>query len=42
MWLSNEVGCGDLLEVVALSTVGNPAGGLLLVTSTHTAQARAR
>lgn len=41
IWLSNEVGYGDFLEIVALSTVGNLAGGLLLVTLTHTAQVKA-
>jgi formate/nitrite transporter FocA (FNT family) len=40
VWLSNEVGYGDL-EIVTLSTVGL-AGGLLLVTLTHTAQVKAR
>jgi formate/nitrite transporter FocA (FNT family) len=42
IWLSNEVGYGDLLEIVTLSTVENLAGGLLLVTLTHTAQVKAR
>lgn len=42
IWLSNEVGYGHLLEIVALATVGNLAGGLLLVTLTHTAQVKAR
>ena len=39
VWLSDAVGYGDLLRNIALSTAGNVAGGLLLVTLTHAAQA---
>jgi formate/nitrite transporter FocA (FNT family) len=41
VWLSDAVGYGDLLEITTLSTVGNLAGGLLLITLTHSAQVKA-
>ena len=40
VWLSEAVGYGDLAANIALSTVGNLVGGLLLITLTHTAQAK--
>ena len=38
IWLSDAVSYGDLLRNIGLSTVGNLAGGLFLITLTHTAQ----
>ncbi len=40
VWLSDVVGYGELAANIALSTAGNLVGGLLLVTLTHTAQAK--
>lgn len=40
VWLSDAVGYGDLLVNLAVSAVGNLAGGLLLITLTHTAQVK--
>jgi formate/nitrite transporter FocA (FNT family) len=40
VWLSEAVGYGDLLANLALATVGNLIGGLLLITLTHTAQVK--
>lgn len=40
MWLSGSVGLSDLLANMGLSTLGNLAGGLLLMTLTHTAQVK--
>ena len=40
VWLSGTVGYADLAANIALSTVGNLVGGLLLITLTHTAQAK--
>ncbi len=40
IWLGGAVTYVDLMENVGLSTVGNVAGGLLLITLTHTAQVR--
>lgn len=40
MWLGDRVGFGDLARNVTLSTAGNVAGGLLLMTLTHTAQVK--
>lgn len=40
VWLSDAVGYGDLVANLLLSTVGNLAGGLLLITLTHTAQVK--
>lgn len=41
VWLSDAVGYGDLAANIGLATLGNLAGGLLLVTFTHSAQVRA-
>jgi formate/nitrite transporter FocA (FNT family) len=40
VWLSGTVGYVELLANVGLSAVGNVAGGLLLITLTHTAQVK--
>jgi formate/nitrite transporter FocA (FNT family) len=40
VWLSDTVGYVDLVANIGLSAVGNLAGGLLLITLTHTAQVR--
>lgn len=40
VWLSDTVSYGDLWRNIGLSTVGNLAGGLLLITFTHTAQVK--
>ncbi|MDP9376875.1 MAG: formate/nitrite transporter family protein [Actinomycetota bacterium] len=40
IWLSDAVGYGELAANIGLSAVGNLVGGLLLVTLTHTAQAK--
>lgn len=40
IWLTGAVTYGDLAENVALSVTGNLAGGLLLITLTHTAQVK--
>lgn len=40
IWSSGDVGYADLLGNLALSTLGNLAGGLLLITLTHTAQVK--
>jgi formate/nitrite transporter FocA (FNT family) len=42
IWLSDAVGYGDLAANVGLATVGNIAGGLLLITLTHTVQVLGR
>jgi formate-nitrite transporter family protein len=41
VWTGSTVTYGDLVGNVALSTVGNIAGGVLLITLTHTAQVKA-
>ena len=41
VWLSDAVGYGELLANIALATVGNLVGGLLLITLTHSAQVKA-
>lgn len=38
MWLDGEVALGDLAANIAVSTLGNIIGGLLLITLTHAAQ----
>lgn len=38
MWLGGGINYGDIAANVGISTVGNLAGGLLLITLTHTAQ----
>lgn len=38
IWLADAAGYGELLTVIGLATVGNVAGGVLLMTLTHTAQ----
>jgi formate/nitrite transporter FocA (FNT family) len=40
VWLSDGVTHSDIARNIALSTVGNLAGGLVLVTLTHTAQVK--
>ena len=40
VWLSDTVGYLDLFRNMGLATVGNLAGGLLLITLTHTAQVK--
>jgi formate/nitrite transporter FocA (FNT family) len=40
VWLSDVVSYSDIARNIALSTVGNLAGGLVLVTLTHTAQVK--
>jgi formate-nitrite transporter family protein len=40
VWLGGPLGYGDVGQNIALSTVGNLVGGLLLITLTHTAQVR--
>lgn len=40
VWQSDAVGYGDVLLNIALATVGNLLGGLVLITLTHAAQAR--
>ena len=40
VWLSETVGYAALAKNIGLSTIGNMAGGLLLITLTHTAQVR--
>jgi formate-nitrite transporter family protein len=40
VWLGGSVTYADVLENLGLATVGNLAGGLLLVTLTHTAQVK--
>jgi formate/nitrite transporter FocA (FNT family) len=40
IWEADAVQYGDLGRNVAVSTVGNAAGGLLLITLTHTAQVK--
>jgi formate/nitrite transporter FocA (FNT family) len=42
IWDSGAVGYDDLWRNLALSTVGNLAGGLLLITLTHTAQVKGK
>ncbi len=42
VWLGGPVGYGDVLQNIGLSTAGNLAGGLLLITLTHTAQVKGR
>lgn len=42
VWLSDGVTYGELLANIGLATLGNLAGGLLLITLTHTAQVKAR
>ncbi|MEX1004363.1 MAG: formate/nitrite transporter family protein [Acidimicrobiia bacterium] len=42
LWLGGPIGYGDLLQNLGLSTAGNLAGGLLLITLTHTAQVKGR
>ena len=42
VWLGGPVDYGDVAANIGLSTVGNLAGGLLLITLTHTAQAKAQ
>jgi formate/nitrite transporter FocA (FNT family) len=41
VWLSDAVNYGDLVANIGLATLGNIAGGLLLITLTHTAQVKA-
>ena len=40
IWHSGAVGYADLWQNMGLSTLGNVAGGLLLITLTHTAQVK--
>ncbi len=40
VWMSNAVDYADLAANIAVSTLGNLLGGLLLVTLTHTAQVK--
>ncbi len=40
LWLGASVTYGDIAANIALSSIGNLAGGLLLITLTHTAQVR--
>jgi formate/nitrite transporter FocA (FNT family) len=40
IWLTGVVGYGDLAVNIGLATAGNLAGGLLLITLTHTAQVK--
>jgi formate/nitrite transporter FocA (FNT family) len=42
LWLGGPVDYGDVAANIGLATIGNLAGGLLLITLTHTAQAKAR
>ncbi len=42
VWDGGTVGYSDVGTNLALSTIGNVAGGLLLITLTHTAQVRSR
>lgn len=42
VWHSDAMGYADVWRNVGLSTVGNLAGGLLLITLTHTAQVKSR
>jgi formate/nitrite transporter FocA (FNT family) len=42
VWMSGAIGYGDLLVNLGLSTAGNIAGGLLLITLTHTAQVKGK
>lgn len=42
VWDSDTVGYGDLFRNIGLSTAGNIAGGVLLMTLTHTAQVKGR
>jgi hypothetical protein len=42
IWESGTVGYGDLWRNVSLAAAGNVAGGLLLITLTHTAQTKGR
>lgn len=42
LWLGGPIGYGDVLQNLGLSTAGNLAGGLLLITLTHTAQVKGR
>ncbi len=42
VWFDAAVGYADVATNLALSTAGNLAGGLLLITLTHTAQVKAR
>ena len=42
IWLSDSVGYGGLAANIALATLGNLVGGILLITLTHTAQVKGR
>ncbi len=42
VWNSNAVGYTDLFTNIGLATAGNLAGGLLLITLTHTAQVKGK
>jgi len=41
VWLANEIGYGDVASNIVVATAGNLAGGLVLVTLTHTVQVKA-
>lgn len=41
VWLSDTVSYTELLANIGLATIGNIAGGLLLITLTHSAQVKA-
>ena len=40
VWLGGPVGYGDVFTNVGITTIGNLAGGLFLITLTHTAQVK--
>lgn len=42
VWHSDAMGYADVWRNVGLSTIGTLAGGLLLITLTHTAQVKNR
>lgn len=42
VWWTGQIGYADLAANIGLSTAGNLAGGLLLITFTHTAQVKSR
>lgn len=42
VWWTDQIAYADLAANIGLATVGNLAGGLLLVTFTHTAQVKSR
>ena len=42
IWLSGDIGYAELAANISLATAGNLAGGLILMTLTHTAQVKSR